>query len=291
MQAIRLISLATRVALMITLALGLVYWIAQAFVWIGLLTLLARIGFPTTHEVFGTVGGLGLLVLGTVAVWTPGSRLLGLGSMLYAVLMPAFGMAQTQILVGDLHWIVRAIHLLVGIGAMVLAQRIEQRYRRLKLTEHGVADRRLGRPYPPIVASLARLATAGHVAVYRLTGGAIGGRARHMPVLLLSTTGRRTGKRHTTPLVYTREGRGFVVVASNGGQARLPNWWLNMRQSKQAQIAIRSKQLRVRAHEADAEERQRLWPRVVAYGAGHEAYQQRTPYPLPLVVLDPEEAA
>jgi deazaflavin-dependent oxidoreductase (nitroreductase family) len=82
---------------------------------------------------------------------------------------------------------------------------------------------------------------------------------------------------------------GFVVVASNGGQGKLPNWWLNLRESKQAQIEIGRKRLRVRVQQANPEERQRLWPRVIAYHAGHEKYQQRTPYPLPLVIFHPEE--
>jgi len=109
-----------------------------------------------------------------------------------------------------------------------------------------------------------------------------------MPVLLLTTIGRKSGKQHTTALVYMPDGDDFVVVASNGGQARLPNWWLNMRQNKQASIEVSRRRLRVSVQEANTEERQRLWPRVIAYKAGHEAYQERTPYPLPLIILHPE---
>ena len=290
MKTIRLISLVARVALMVTLGLGLVFWIAQLFVWIGLLVFLAQIGFPNIHEGFGTIGVLGLLILGSVAVLTKGSRQLGAGSILYALLVPAFGLTQPLILVGNLHWMIRAAHLLVGIGTMVLVRSIEKRYLRLKLKEHGVtSERPLGKPYQPIVARLARLATAAHVALYRLTGGAIGGRAQHMPVLLLTTTGRKSGKHYTTPLVYLADGDSFVVVASNGGQAKLPNWWLNLRESKQAQIELGRKHLHVRVQQANPEDRQRLWPRVIAYRAGHEKYQERTPYPLPLVIFYPEE--
>jgi hypothetical protein len=143
MKAVRLISLIARVALIVTLGLGLLYWIAQLFVWIGLLVFLAQIGFPDIHEGFGTIGVLGLLILGTVAVFTKGSRLLGAGSMIYAFLVPAFGLTQTLILVGALHWVIQAAHLLVGIGAMVLAQRIEKRYQQhLKLKEHGMTSER-----------------------------------------------------------------------------------------------------------------------------------------------------
>lgn len=102
MKAVRLVSLIARVALIVTLGLGLLYWIAQLFAWIGLLVFLAQIGFPNIHEGFGTIGVLGLLILGTVAVFTKGSKLLGAGSMLYAFLVPAFGLTQTLILVGAL---------------------------------------------------------------------------------------------------------------------------------------------------------------------------------------------
>jgi hypothetical protein len=164
MKAVRLISLIARVALMVTLGLGLLYWIAQLFVWSWLLVLLAQIGFPSIHEWFGIIGVLGLLILGGMAVWTRESRLLGAGGIIYALLVPAFGMTQPLILVGNLHWLIRAAHLLVGIGAMMLVRKMEKRYQLLKLKEHGVtSERPLGRHYPPIVARLARLATAAHV--------------------------------------------------------------------------------------------------------------------------------
>jgi hypothetical protein len=132
MKAVRLISLIARVALMVTLGLGLLYWIAQLFVWGWLLVLLAQIGFPNIHEWFGTIGVLGLLVLGGMTVWIRGSRLLGAGGIIYALLVPAFGLTQTLILVGNLHWLIRAAHLLVGIGAMMLVLRIEKQHLRLK---------------------------------------------------------------------------------------------------------------------------------------------------------------
>jgi hypothetical protein len=121
----------------------MVFWIAQLFVWVGLLVFLAQIGFPGIHEGFGTLGVLGLFLLGSVAMFTQGSRLLGVGSMIYALVVPAFGLTQSLILVGALHWVIQAAHLLVGIGAMVLAQRIEKRYQQhLKLKEHGMTSER-----------------------------------------------------------------------------------------------------------------------------------------------------
>lgn len=319
MNVIRLISLIARIALMITLVLGVTFWIAQLLAWGGLLVLLAAIGFPNTHEWLGTIGVLGLLILGIVALFTRGSRLIGAGGIFYALLVPIFGMTQTLILEGDLHWLIRAAHLLVGIGAMYLALGIEKRSQqlKLKLKEQGATSAQpqglvgrlavltntttkgqgmtsaqpQGRPYPLLVARLAKAAVAAHVALYRLSGGKVGGHAQHMPVLLLTTTGRKSGKPHTTALVYLPDGEDFVIVASNGGQAKLPNWWLNLRKSKQAQIEVGRRRLRVSAQEATGEERQRLWSRIIAYRAGHEAYQERTPYPLPLIVLHPVQLA
>jgi len=117
---------------MVTMGLGFLFWIAQMFVWSRLLVLLAQIGFPGIHEEIGTIGVLGLLILGSVAVFTKGSRLLGAGSIIYALLVPAFGLTQALILVGNLHWLIQIAHLLVGIGAMFLARRIEKRYRCLR---------------------------------------------------------------------------------------------------------------------------------------------------------------
>ncbi len=289
MKWIRLISLTARVALIVTLVIGLAFWIAQPLGWVGLLIFLAQIGFPGIHEAFGTLGVLGLLILGGMAVSTKGSKRLGAGSIIYALVVPVVGLAQAQILAGSLHWLVQVAHLLLGIGAMLLILRIEKRFQRLKPQEQaGTGAQTPGRPYVPSLARLARLAVAGHVALYRLSGGTIAGRIRHMPVLLLTTLGRKSGKEHTTALVYMPDGDDFVVVASNGGQARLPNWWLNMRKNKQAIIEVGRKRLKVSVQEANPEQRQRLWPRLIAYRAGHEAYQERTPYPLPLVILHPE---
>ncbi len=317
MKMVRLISFITRVFLMITLGLGVLFWIAQIPVLSGFLALLVQIHFTSIHEGFGSIGVLGLLILGAVAVWTRGSRRLGAVSMIYALVVPAFGLSQPllQVLTDGWFWLIQIAHLLLGVGVMMLALRIGKRYEPLKLKEQGVTSAQpqgligrlavlannttkeqgvtsagpQGRPYPPLVARLARAAIAAHVALYRLSGGKIGGQAQRMPVLLLTTTGRKSGKEHTTALVYMPDGDDFVVVASNGGQARLPNWWLNMRKSKQARIEVGRKRLRVSVREANGEERQRLWSRIIAYRAGHEAYQERTPYPLPVVILHPEE--
>src|SRR5712692_156084 len=126
MKAVRIISWIARIALMATMVLGLLFWITQ-------------ISFIGIHMLLGLTGALSLLVLGTVAVWTRGIRLLGAGSMIYALIVPTFGLTQSMILVGNLHWLIQTAHLLVGIGAMALAQVIEKRYRRLRRAASGAA--------------------------------------------------------------------------------------------------------------------------------------------------------
>lgn len=139
------------------------------------------------------------------------------------------------------------------------------------------------------VPSIARAATGSHVFLYRLTGGALGGRLLNAPVMLVTTTGRKTGKQHTTPLVYLPDGDRFLVIASNGGQGKLPNWWLNMRASKHASIEIGRRHLQVSAQEADPAERQQLWPGIVTAVPAYGAYQRRMSYPIPVVILRPAE--
>jgi deazaflavin-dependent oxidoreductase (nitroreductase family) len=109
-----------------------------------------------------------------------------------------------------------------------------------------------------------RLAGAIHVAFHRATGGRIGGRMWSDPVLLLTTTGRKSGKRRTTPLLYGRAGDTLVVVASNGGDPKHPAWHLSPR-GAEADVQIGRERRRVRARDAgEGEERERLWAQMVA---------------------------
>jgi deazaflavin-dependent oxidoreductase (nitroreductase family) len=73
-----------------------------------------------------------------------------------------------------------------------------------------------------------RTASGVHTAVYRASGGRVAGEAGNLPVRLLTTTGRKTGKQRTTPLLFIREGGDLVVVASKGGMDWFPGWWLNL---------------------------------------------------------------
>src|SRR5260370_36447425 len=97
MKAVRLVSLIARVALIVTLGLGLLYWIAQLFTWIRVLVFLAQIGFPGIHEGFGTIRVLGLLILGTVAVFAQGSNVRCGGDKILFVLLAAVCVAPIHV--------------------------------------------------------------------------------------------------------------------------------------------------------------------------------------------------
>ncbi|MGI8910595.1 MAG: nitroreductase family deazaflavin-dependent oxidoreductase, partial [Rubrobacteraceae bacterium] len=135
------------------------------------------------------------------------------------------------------------------------------------------------------IAAVQKWATKLHAAVYRATGGKIGGRMVSSPVLLLITTGRRTGEQRTTPLLYLQDGDGYAIVASNGGTSGHPAWWLNLEADPEAKIEIGGKKIRVRSSEAMGEERRRLWERLVGMYPAYEDYQRRTDRTIPVVCL------
>jgi deazaflavin-dependent oxidoreductase (nitroreductase family) len=110
----------------------------------------------------------------------------------------------------------------------------------------------------PMARSLRRVGLAMYRFCYQLTGGAIGGGSAAMPILLLTTTGRKTGRPRTTPLLYVTDGENIVVVASNAGRPRHPFWWLNLQENPEAEVQVRSEKRRVKAEGASGEERKRL---------------------------------
>ena len=124
-----------------------------------------------------------------------------------------------------------------------------------------------------------------HRAVYRLTGGRLLGRVAGMPVLLLTTTGRRSGRARTTPLTYFEVGEDIVVVASNGGEDSAPAWWLNLCAQPEATITVGTDTHPVTARAVTAEEHERLWPMITAAHAGYAGYARRTSRPIPVVLL------
>jgi len=130
----------------------------------------------------------------------------------------------------------------------------------------------------------------GHAAVYRATNGRIGGHIPGLPsLLLLDHVGARSGRLRTTPLVYMPDGDNLLIVASKGGHERHPSWLHNLRAHPETQVQIGRKCLNVRAREADAEERRRLWPKAAEYNPHWARYRTRTSREIPLVLLEPRE--
>ena len=126
-----------------------------------------------------------------------------------------------------------------------------------------------------------------HSAVYRVTDGKVGGRMFKSPVLLLNTTGRKSGTERTTPLLYLQDGEDIAIVASNGGARQHPAWYLNLRANPEATVEIGDRKLRVRAEQASPEEKERLWPKLVEMYGSYEDYQRRTEREIPVIVLHP----
>jgi deazaflavin-dependent oxidoreductase (nitroreductase family) len=134
----------------------------------------------------------------------------------------------------------------------------------------------------------ARIVTGFHGAVFRMSNGRLANRGFGMPVLELTTTGRKTGKRRTTMLTSpVQDGAKVVVVASYGGDDRHPTWFLNLRDDPKVEITMNGQTRAMRARIASPEEKAELWPRVVAAYKGYAQYQERTDRDIPLVILEP----
>ncbi|TLY02970.1 MAG: nitroreductase family deazaflavin-dependent oxidoreductase, partial [Thaumarchaeota archaeon] len=125
----------------------------------------------------------------------------------------------------------------------------------------------------------------------RLTGGSIGGRFRGAPVLLLTTTGRKTGKQRTTPLLYLTDETNLAVVASNGGRDRAPSWWSNLKRNPSVEVQIKCLKRKMTAVQATKEEKGRLWPLLANMYPPYDDYQRRTQREIPIVLLRPSSAA
>ena len=126
-----------------------------------------------------------------------------------------------------------------------------------------------------------------HRAVYRATGGRIGGHMAGLAMLLLATRGRRSGELRTVPMPFFRDGDDFVIVGSNNGAPRDPAWWFNLRAKPEAEIQVMREHIPVRARLATTEERARLWPLLTAYNSAYLGYEKKTSRLIPVVILSP----
>jgi deazaflavin-dependent oxidoreductase (nitroreductase family) len=143
----------------------------------------------------------------------------------------------------------------------------------------------------PNIRWLLALITALHRWLYVATRGVIGHR---LPIvdwcsLLLTHTGRKTGRTYTIPLLYVPDGERFVVVGTNAGDARPPAWWRNLEAQPEARVRVGARELDVCARLAAGEERARLWAALVANFRDYARYERKTrgTRELPVVVLEP----
>ena len=137
-----------------------------------------------------------------------------------------------------------------------------------------------------LVPVVARSLGALHRELYRVSGGRIGSTIWNLPIVLLTTTGRTTGKARTTPLCALRTGNDFVVIASFGGMDEPPQWWLNLEHTPRATVQVGREHVAVDARTTAGAERDRLWSQVVERAPGYLGYARRTTREIPVVVLE-----
>ena len=126
-----------------------------------------------------------------------------------------------------------------------------------------------------------------HRFIYRASGGRVGGAIGGTLVLLLITTGRRSGEPRAVTLTYFEDGERLVVVGSNAGEDRHLAWWLNLQEHPDATVQMGGTKTRGRAVEAVGEERERLWAELTRRNPAYEQYQLRTDRRIPVVLLHP----
>jgi deazaflavin-dependent oxidoreductase (nitroreductase family) len=126
-----------------------------------------------------------------------------------------------------------------------------------------------------------------HVRRYQETDGEEGHDWREgSTVLLLTTTGRKSGQKHTTPLIYQLDGDDPVIIASKGGAPDHPGWYLNLTKDPEVEVQIKGEKFRARARAAEGEERERLWRLMNEIWPHYEEYQTKTGRQIPVVVLE-----
>ncbi|MEW6278170.1 MAG: nitroreductase family deazaflavin-dependent oxidoreductase [Candidatus Eremiobacterota bacterium] len=135
--------------------------------------------------------------------------------------------------------------------------------------------------------SLMKLMTGFHVLLYRVSGGMMGGMVNGVPNLLVTTRGRKSGKRFTTPLFFLTHDGAFAVVASYGGSPQDPGWWKNLQHNPLGEVQVGPHRIPVRAEAATPELKARLWPLFARLYPAYDEYQKLTDRSIPIILLRP----
>jgi deazaflavin-dependent oxidoreductase (nitroreductase family) len=125
-----------------------------------------------------------------------------------------------------------------------------------------------------------------HVRVYRETDGEHGYHWRGTTILLLTTTGRKSGEERTTPLIHRTDGDRWIVVASKGGAPDHPAWFKNLEENPEAEIQVRAERIPVRAAVTDGDDRERLWKLMTEVWPDYDDYQTKTDRRIPVVAFE-----
>jgi deazaflavin-dependent oxidoreductase (nitroreductase family) len=127
-----------------------------------------------------------------------------------------------------------------------------------------------------------------HVSRYVETDGREGHDWNGAPTLILTTTGRKSGRRNSTPLIYGRRGDDYLVVASRGGADQPPAWYLNLQAHPEVEVQVLGDKFPARARTATAEEKPALWRQMAGIWPDYDNYQRKTERSIPVVILEPQ---
>lgn len=125
----------------------------------------------------------------------------------------------------------------------------------------------------------------GIIDEFRANAGVVGGPFEGAPMILITHTGAKSGKRYTTPLVYTTDGGRFVIIASKGGAPSHPAWFHNLVANPEVEVEVGTETFTATASVAEGAERQRLWDAQAALMPNFDEYQTKTTREIPVVVL------
>jgi deazaflavin-dependent oxidoreductase (nitroreductase family) len=153
-----------------------------------------------------------------------------------------------------------------------VASRVDRAYTKFTTNISAATLRRLGKFNVPI---------------YRMSRGRLLGRVGRAPVLLLTTTGRKSGQKRTAPVLYMKDGERLVVIGSNAGNEKPPAWALNLKANPEADVEVRGDRRTVRARVAEGEEHTDLWRRMNEQYGGFDDYRTRTSRDITVFVLEP----